>query len=65
MSDHLRVLKSFNSVNRRFKEGQELSAADLAELDVEALKQRGCIGKKEPDPPAAKLYGKRHGDAAD
>lgn len=44
----MKVLKAFNSVNRRFAVGQALTAADLAGLDVDALKERGCIGTDEP-----------------
>jgi hypothetical protein len=49
----MKVLKAFNTVNRRFVVGQKLTAADMADLNEY---QRGCVGEDEPKTTANKPY---------
>jgi hypothetical protein len=48
-----KVLKAFNTVNRRLKVGDPVSEGDdLSPHSFDDLKSRGFIGSSEPEPAA-------------
>jgi hypothetical protein len=55
-----KVNKPFNTVNRRFKPGMEVTEADVAPLDFAHLKEAGFIGSaREPDTSATPRKSKK------